>query len=155
MPQDARAVANRLIELGRQNGEYFTNLKVIKLVYFCHAWMLGIYGKPLIKQEVEAWTYGPVIPDVYHSFKRYGPKPILASTRVRPGNFSSEEKAIIRGTYKKYGGLTALRLSQITHAEGTPWSQVSRGDTIPNKLIQSYYADQVAAASDSPHDGHG
>ena len=38
-------------------------MQVLKLVYYCHAWMLGLYGRPLIRQPIEAWRYGPVVPE--------------------------------------------------------------------------------------------
>ena len=44
-------------------------MHVLKLVYVCHGWMLGIHGAPLITEPVEAWTYSPVVPTVYHRYK--------------------------------------------------------------------------------------
>ena len=38
-------------------------MHAIKLVYLCHGWMLGIYGRSLIGEPVEAWRYGPVVPE--------------------------------------------------------------------------------------------
>lgn len=43
-------------------------LKLIKLVYI----HLGVNKKPLIRENVEAWKYGPVIRSVYDAFKGYG-----------------------------------------------------------------------------------
>jgi len=51
-------------------------MQLIKLVYIAHGWTLGLYNQPLIGKQVEAWTYGPVIPSVYHDFKHYGRDPI-------------------------------------------------------------------------------
>ena len=70
MPHDARAVANRLLQLAEEDGNQLTVMQILKLVYFCHAWTLALYDRPLIEQPIEAWRYGPVIPDVYHSFKK-------------------------------------------------------------------------------------
>ena len=72
MKHDARSVANSLIEKSIEAGSCLTPLEIIKLVYFCHGWMLGLYRRPLIKQNVQAWRYGPVVADVYHCLKQHG-----------------------------------------------------------------------------------
>ena len=51
MKHDARAVANSLIEKSQEEGNLLTPLQIIKLVYFCHGWMLALYKRPLIKQS--------------------------------------------------------------------------------------------------------
>lgn len=40
--------------------------------------MLGLYGVPLIRDDVQAWKYGPVIPQVYHAgaVKDYRGRPV-------------------------------------------------------------------------------
>ena len=58
MAHDARDIANEIIRRGEDQGWLFTHLQVQKLVYYCHAWMLGVHGRPLATQEVTAWRYG-------------------------------------------------------------------------------------------------
>ena len=43
---DARNVANEFIRRASESGDQFTHLQVQKLVYYAHAWMLGLYGRP-------------------------------------------------------------------------------------------------------------
>ena len=71
MKHDARSVANEIIRHAHDDGKSVTHLQVQKLVYYCHAWMLGLYGEPLLKQPVEAWEYGPVIRAIYDSLRQY------------------------------------------------------------------------------------
>ncbi|WP_131993555.1 type II toxin-antitoxin system antitoxin SocA domain-containing protein [Dokdonella fugitiva] len=40
-------------------------MQLLKLVYLCHAWTLGLLGRPLLREEVQAWRYGPVFPALY------------------------------------------------------------------------------------------
>lgn len=49
-------------------GTEMTNLKLNKLVYFAQAVSLKQYGVPLFSDEIQAWSYGPVEPEVYHAF---------------------------------------------------------------------------------------
>jgi uncharacterized phage-associated protein len=62
----ARVVANEFIRLARADERYFTPLQLIKLVYIAH-----VFQSPLITDRVEAWKYGPVIPDLHHAMKGY------------------------------------------------------------------------------------
>ena len=150
---DARAVANRLLDLAHEDGNQLTVMQVLKLVYFCHAWMLALYDRPLIEQPVEALRYGPVIRDVYQSFKKYRDAPIKSRARVPAGQFDGEENYIIEQVYQKYGFLSGIRLSQMTHAPGTPWAQVwganRQNSIIPNWLNKQYYAQKAEAINGS------
>lgn len=148
---DARAVANKLLDLARKDGNQLTVMQIIKLVYFCHAWMLALYHRPLILQPIEAWRYGPVIRDVHQSFKKYRDAPIKSNARVKSGAFEEEEEYIIGQVYQKYGYLSGIRLSQLTHAQGTPWQQVwamnGHSSIIPNWMMENYSAKKAEAAN--------
>lgn len=141
---DARNVANRLISLAHDAPRKITPMQAMKLVYFCHAWMLALLHEPLIEQPVEAWRYGPVVPDVYRSLRRYGGEPV---SRLIPGlpdeSFDENEEAIITQVSEKYGVLSGGRLSAMTHAPGTPWHTIwkryGRNAVIPDPLIEEYY----------------
>lgn len=148
---DARAVANKLLDLARKDGNQLTVMQIIKLVYFCHAWMLALYHRPLINQPVEAWRYGPVIHDVYQSFKKYRDAPITSPVLANDGEFGDEEEYIIEQVYQKYGYLSGFRLSQLTHAPGTPWQQVwtanGQHSIIPSWMIEKHYAKKAEAVN--------
>jgi uncharacterized phage-associated protein len=62
MATGAHTVANRFLELAEAEGRSLTPLQLMKLVYIAHGWMLGIHQRPLIKDHIEAWKLGPVIP---------------------------------------------------------------------------------------------
>ncbi|MBL8233482.1 MAG: DUF4065 domain-containing protein, partial [Bryobacterales bacterium] len=71
-PYEALAVANRFLALAARDKKPIDHLKLQKLIYFAHGWYLAFTGSPLLTEHVEAWQYGPVIPTVYHQFKRFG-----------------------------------------------------------------------------------
>ena len=152
MTHDARAVANSLLKKRFVEGaRFFTPLQVNKLVYFCHGWMLGLHKKPLIREYVEAWAYGPVVPIVYRALKNFGGEPISDPIAGVPeADFDEFEDDLVKQVCEKYGRLSGIRLSALTHAPGTPWEQVwkpqSRNLVIPNELIQRHYAEKAEAA---------
>ncbi|MFC0184306.1 Panacea domain-containing protein [Pseudarcicella hirudinis] len=78
----ALAIASKFIDLGIQSGKPVSPMKLQKIVYFAQGVHLARYQKPLIDEAVEAWTYGPVIPSLYHTFKHLGNSPIVESAQV-------------------------------------------------------------------------
>ena len=144
MEHDARTVANNLIEMSGKGP--LAPLQIIKLA--CHGWMLGLYGRPLVKQRVKAWMYGPVIPDVYRALKTYRANPVTSRIRIPPEEFDERESDLIKQVHEQYGILTGVQLSRLTHAPETPWHEVwygsGRNSTIPNRLIQNHYRELAA-----------
>lgn len=76
MEPEPISVANELIQRAHQAGRTITPMQVIKLTYYCHAWMLGLYHRPLLNDAVEAWPYGPMIPQLYHCLRQHGARPL-------------------------------------------------------------------------------
>lgn len=120
-------------------------MQLIKLVYLCHGWMLGICGRPLTADGVEAWRYGPVPPEVYFKYKAFRGDPIDYSESSDSENlFNDEQRALIEEVLSVYGKFEGWELSSLTHTPGSPWDQVYKngkglGAIIPNKLIRNYY----------------
>lgn len=138
------AVANAFLEIAHSEGKTLTNMKLQKLVYIAHGWHLALFGTALIYDNVYAWQWGPVIPPLYENLRQYGSgvvsNPINdGSTPVDP---ASREMELIRVIWQKYGGMTAMQLSGITHQPDTPWSNTWRDwhySMIPDSLIQEHY----------------
>jgi uncharacterized phage-associated protein len=149
---DAKAVANSFLQTAHWDGQEITPMKLQKLVYFAHGWHLAIKDSPLLREHVQAWSYGPVIPSLYHSFKEYGNDPITNLTREWDGEeFSAplvtdgEVKALLSRVWEVYGRFTAIQLSKMTHEPGSPWDVTWRrcggrkGTDIPNDEIKAYF----------------
>jgi uncharacterized phage-associated protein len=142
-------VANRLLQIATEAGRYLTPMQILKLVYICHGWMLGLYGRPLIGEEIQAWKYGPVVPSLYRFVRDYGGTAIM---KPLPGSTTSPfdplEDDLINQVFHKYGIYDGVTLSQMTHEEGSPWDQVwrpsARNLVIPDEIIEAYYRDLAA-----------
>ena len=141
---NAKRVAERILWLANRDEDPLTPMQVLKLVYICHGWMLGIYSRPLLSESVEAWTYGPVVPSVYHRYKKFRSSHINEVPDTEPqGVFSENEEDIIEQVWKGYGKLNGIQLSALTHKLGTPWAIVRQmkgsGAIISNDLIEEHY----------------
>lgn len=150
MSHDARSVANALIDWAAENQRPFTPMQIIKLVYICHGWMLGLHGRPLIFQPVEAWQYGPVISTVYQGVKQFGGSHVTGKIEARDGEFDEIESDLIEQVCDKYSRLSGIALSRLTHAQDTPWHTIwnmyGQNSIIPNDLIEDHYAEKARAA---------
>lgn len=143
----ALQIANEIIKRGAAAvpPRYFTPMQLLKMVYLCHGWMLGLYSKPLIKEDVQAWKYGPVIPELYQSLRTYRdgqvprPLPLMGNDPA----LDVYESTMVDQVMQMYGHQSGIALSQITHAPNTPWSQTFQDDTlglvISDDLIMDHY----------------
>jgi uncharacterized phage-associated protein len=146
MAYDARSVANELLRLAKLTGRSLTNMQLQKLVYIAHGYSLAILRKRLIKQNVEAWRYGPVIPDLYHALRRYGsgvvsePIPVITTDSI-----TETDRTVLSTVLEAYCRFSGPQLSTMTHRERTPWKQVYQpnaffnNDIIPDDLIEEHY----------------
>ena len=101
-------------------------------------------GKPLFDSDIEAWTYGPVVPDVYHKYKGYGDEAIRAADDdFNPNLINGEELETLLDVMREYGQYTGAALVNRTHAEGTPWSNAKEADEliISTDSIMRYFKD--------------
>ena len=174
IPCSSLAVANRFIDLAQSEGlTDLTPMKLLKLVYFAHGWHLGIMGKPLVDDRVEAWKFGPVMTRLYCEIKQYGTRhisrkledfgesspsdiPMLVPVEFLVKN-SEDERAldIINLVWEAYKGITAMQLSNLTHLPGAPWSQTVEAEkkkykgllptntVIPTDCIRAYFKSLV------------
>lgn len=141
MTYDARQVANWFIERAAKDGRALSIMQLLKLAYIAHGWNLEIRNEPLFTNKVEAWQYGPVIPEVYHAFRPQG----IHATKIveAPPITDAADLSFLEEIYKIYGHLSPFKLSELTHVSGGPWETARKWGgwyaEIPNDLIQSHY----------------
>jgi uncharacterized phage-associated protein len=56
-----------------------TNLQVQKILYFLQREYLQNKGIPLFVEDIQAWQFGPVVPEVYYEYCAFGAMPITIS----------------------------------------------------------------------------
>jgi uncharacterized phage-associated protein len=64
-------------------GDVISNLKLQKLLYYAQGFHLAIYGERLFIEQIKAWKHGPVVPDIYHHFKKHGEFGLPRPTQVQ------------------------------------------------------------------------
>ncbi|MBU2915864.1 Panacea domain-containing protein [Reichenbachiella agariperforans] len=123
-------------------------MKLLKLTYIAHGYYLGFFNKPLIQNRVQAWKYGPVIPELYGVIKRFGTSSVDIELMdlYSEKDLSEKDEEFISLLWNAYKGSSGTKLSALTHTKGSPWSQVFNGQhnvDIPNDIIADYYSNLI------------
>ena len=145
----ALAVANAFIQLAEQDGSSISNMKLQKLAYFAQGFYAAFnQGQALFNEEIEAWKYGPVIPELYHKFKIFLAGAIPSTHPYRDATpLTPNERAIIEWVYKNLGQHSAIKLSDFSHTQGSPWDRVFNGGTVDREItvesMQPYFLSLV------------
>ena len=139
-------VANKFLELAQEEGRQLTPMTLIKLSYIAHGWSLALLKRPLLKGRIEAWRYGPVIPDLYQRLKTFGRGPVTGKIPKtifeRDEALDADAERLVEEVYEKYGKLTGIQLSHLTHKTDSPWFSAYKTDEnnlIPDETIQRHY----------------
>jgi uncharacterized phage-associated protein len=140
----ATTIAKWFVDWANTDDAELSNLKLQKLLYYAQGHHLAVHGRPLFHEDIQAWSHGPVVPDVYHYFKGFGSGPI-SLTDEDPFEWDDVDPAtsqFLAKVWNTYGGTAAWKLRNMTHAE-PPWmdhfAQGERYTVIPEDEIRAYF----------------
>ena len=151
MPYQAESIANFFIEAGNRESQPVTNMKLQKLLYFAQGHHLSLRDQELISEDAEAWTYGPVYPDVYHWLKHLGSGPIKQCLKFPFGEKESSPWAapteatdveFLQAIWDFYRDKSAIWLSELSHVPGGPWATAfarGRNSAISKEEMKRYF----------------
>ena len=111
----------------KAHGDWVTNLKLQKLIYYAQAWHLALYKTPIFDDPIQAWIHGPVVYSVYNRFKHHRWDPIT-NTPPNP-NLPTSLIKHLEEVYDVFGSYSAFDLEKMTHNE-TPWINARGGMSI-------------------------
>ena len=123
-----------------------SHLKLQKLCYYAQGFHLAITGYPLFADRIEAWQHGPVVPALWHKYKKYGDGPI-PKVEVDFDKFLSATREILDEVYEVYGQFSAWKLRNMTHDE-TPWRSARTSGSnaeITHASLRDYFSDFILA----------
>lgn len=152
---DAMDVARHLIRLGYDaecpdESVLISPLRLQKLLYYCQGWSLGLTGRPLFRQSLEAWKRGPVVAEVYEKFQgtRDGLTPELIGEPTT--KLTDAEAALVEMVWREYAKYTPEELCEMTHTEPAwreAWGDLPLDAKSSNKLspatMESYFREEA------------
>jgi len=144
-------VAKRLIHLAANEDEpdFLTPMQLQKLLYYAQGWSLALCGKPLFNEPILAWKHGPVVREVFNSFKHLKDLPIRAADVPAPIDLDRDEEQHIEYVWSFYSGYSASALRKMTHEE-RPWIDARGGipeaapgdEEITQESMQAFFVEQ-------------
>lgn len=143
-PYPAKTIARWLIAWAETDGDEISNLKLQKLLYYAQGHYLGERHAVLFFDEIQAWSHGPVVPDVYHAYKDHGSASLILpdDDPFTWDDVDLDTSEFLSAIWNTYGGYSAGRLRSMTHEE-PPWRAHFRDDrrhvVIPVPEIEEYF----------------
>ena len=151
-------------------GEFISNKKLQKFLYYIEAWAL-VHMESIIDEDFQAWVHGPVIPEVYQEYRHFGYSPLsfeypnnapnaskfienFVAQKVKEG-VNPDVFKLIDDVLEEYGELNAFQLERLTHAED-PWliarkeipSLAHSNNIIDRQIMKDYYSKVIQEESE-------
>lgn len=117
---DALNVSKYVIDYENSKHRSVSNLRLQKLLYFVQAQFLVSNKTSCFADDIEAWEFGPVVPNVYHHYKMFGSSCIPRSLEQGSYDIEESDKVLINKILDKCARYSTSRLVSITHNQ-KPW----------------------------------
>ena len=133
-----KQIAHYIITRCTQCEKPVSNLKLQKMLYFAWVDYYRKTGKYLFEDEICAWQFGPVCPDIYYEYCSYGGMDIEV---IYSSALAHDDEEILNDCISRYNDMPVSKLVNLTHEQGKPWDQIynvagRHRDRIPFPLIQ-------------------
>ena len=124
-----------------RDGCPISNLQLQKILYYIQKEFLQ-NGKIAFADDIEAWQFGPVVPDIYYQFCGYGAMPITREYGDEIIKLNLNDADIIDNIIVAKRALNPWDMVEETHKPGGAWDQTycngrGCGNVIPKDLIRS------------------
>ena len=116
-----------------------SNLQLQKILYYIQKAFLN-RGDRAFSDNIEAWQFGPVVPNVYDHYCGYGAMPISFSSIKY--DVAKEDKQLIDSIVESKRVLAPWDLVEETHKKGGAWDKTYKNgsgshEVIPTELIKA------------------
>lgn len=141
-------VSSYIILSSKLNNNGVSNLRLQKLLYYVQAEFLLEQGIGAFKEEIEAWDFGPVVPEVYRMYKMFGREDIIYHLDIFIDSMvkiEKEDKKIIDDVLERSKNIPTIELVNMTLQE-EPWKNAYNKDNPKNVITkESIYEYFVSA----------
>ncbi len=156
MIYNAIDIARYVINFSNKNGKSITNLKLQKLLYYIQAGFLVEIGHCCFNDEILCWQHGPVVKNVYDSYKQFKDhvipeqkdfskitikdgKLVIAKEIYDESNYDECDKKLINKIILGLINYDPWELVDRTHEE-SPWYDLQEfNEIITRESIKKYF----------------
>ncbi len=118
------------------NDDYpLSNLQLQKILYYVQREYLK-QGKYAFSDAIEAWQFGPVVPNVYYRFCGFGAMPITRRFADFKESISVRDLTLIDSIVEKKRNLNPWEMVAETHRPGGAWDRTYRKGLGNRQVIQ-------------------
>lgn len=134
---DALDIAKYIIRWCDKNNLRITNLQLQKILFFIQKESIKKRGYGIFSNRIEAWQYGPVVPDVFYEFAGFGAMKLvlyedLFSEPSYKDTIDNNSKEIIEKILREYIHVSPWDLVAKSHVLDGAWSNsISMGEKYP------------------------
>jgi phage-associated protein len=134
---DALDIAKYIIRWCDKNELRITNLQLQKILFFIQKESIRKRGYGIFSNRIEAWQYGPVVPDVFYQFAGFGAMKLvlyedLFSDTSPKDIIDDKSKEIIEEILREYIHVSPWDLVAKSHVSNGAWSNsISMGEKYP------------------------
>jgi uncharacterized phage-associated protein len=129
--------------LGQLSSWSLSNLEMQKIAFIAEMLHLGRTNAPLIDEQWQAWSYGPVQPDLYHHVKMFGAEPVKDIFFNAPLPDGSTHEKAVRDAYGLMKNFKSGQMINITHQKNGAWANSYKSgiknSVIPKSAIRAEY----------------
>lgn len=132
------SIAKYIIDKCTKDRYPISNLQLQKILYYIQREFLQ-QGAMAFQEDIEAWQFGPVVPEVYKQYCGFGALPIRMKYEIA---IQPNDKNIIDSIVEKKRILNPWDMVSDTHSSGKAWDLIYRNglgnhQIIPQELIKS------------------
>lgn len=121
---NALELSRYIVSKCTQDGYPISNLQLQKILFHIQKMFLQKSGRPAFTDSIEAWQFGPVVPNVYYEYCGFGAMPI--TMQYEASNIYLEDKNLIDNIIESKRMLYPWDLVQETHKPNGAWDQTYR-----------------------------
>lgn len=158
-PYSALDISRYAINYSNEKGYGISNLKLQKILYFIQAFFLVKTPNniPCFKEKIDAWDFGPVVPEVYQEYKQFGSTNIPTITYYLDVDYnniwnskrkkfdkkiiSADDRKRVNTVIDSFSEYSATDLVTLTHMQD-PWKNAyvpNKNNEISNDAIRKYF----------------
>lgn len=119
---EAIDVARQLLRLGYdcerpEESVLVGRQRLQNLLYFCQGWALGLLGRPLFRDPIDADSEGPVVRSILTAFQGSAAAICAGEIPEPDRRLTKTESALVKMIWKEYVPYTPLELSRLVQSE--------------------------------------
>lgn len=119
-----------------------SNLVLQKLLYLIQAYSLVVFNKPAFEENIEAWMYGPVVPEAYYKVKAdenyYREKDSVGLDQ----ELSEAVQKIVR-TFEEVSPFVLVDMTHSYDPWKNAWEKGGWNTNISNDEIKNYHIQRI------------